>query len=103
MVGARAIALFADDEQQAEIANAAGPARPPTAKIMEAMMPLVSQAARPQMNSLSSREGKNGGTVSMWVESVTVGSPKRSEHVEAAGFHVHALHFAVVCAANRER
>ncbi len=43
---------------------------------MAAMMPLVSHAPRPQMNSSSSREVKNGGTVSMWVESVTVsGSP----------------------------
>ena len=35
-------------------------------------MPLVSQAPRPQMCSSSSREVKNGGTVSMWVESVTL-------------------------------
>ena len=40
---------------------------------MEAMMPLASQAPRPQMCSSSSREAKNGGTVSMWVESVTTG------------------------------
>src|ERR1035438_5225349 len=38
---------------------------------MQAMMPLVSQAPRPQMNSASSREAKKGGTVSMWVERVT--------------------------------
>ena len=54
------------------------------ALIMAAMMPLVSQAPRPQMNSSSSREGKNGGTVSMWVESVTVGRSPQREDVEAA-------------------
>ncbi len=47
------------------------------ALIMAAMMPLVSQAPRPQMCSSSSREAKKGGTVSMWVESVTA---SRSPH-----------------------
>src|SRR3954449_7504113 len=42
---------------------------------MAAIPPLVSHAPRPRMNSSSSEEGKNGGTVSMWVESTTAGSP----------------------------
>ena len=42
---------------------------------IEAMMPFVSHAPLPQMYSSSSREGMNGGTVSMWVDSVTAGSP----------------------------
>ena len=58
-------------------------------------MPLVSHAPRPQMWSSSSREAKNGGTVSMWVESVTVSSlaPLR-EDVEPARLHFDALHAA---------
>ena len=48
-------------------------------------MPLVSQAPRPQMYSSSSREGKNGGTVSMWVESVTTGSPKVAKTLKRCG------------------
>src|SRR4029077_10094769 len=38
--------------------------------------PLASHAPRPQRNSSSSREGKNGGTVSICVESVTIGLPQ---------------------------
>ena len=47
--------------------------QPSAAWIIAAMMPLVSQAPRPQMYSSSSREAKKGGTVSMWVERVTAG------------------------------
>ena len=55
-------------------------------------MPLVSQAPRPQMYSSSSRDGKNGGTVSMCVESVTTGRvAELREHVEAVRLHFHAL------------
>ena len=43
------------------------------APIMAAMMPLASAEPRPQMNSSSSLEGKNGGTVSICVDSVTFG------------------------------
>ena len=54
--------------------------------IIDAMMPLVSQAARPQMYSSSSREGKKGGTVSMWVESVTAGwSPHWAKTLKRCG------------------
>ena len=57
-----------------------------TALIMLAMMPLVSQAPRPQMYSSSSREAKNGGTVSMWVESVTTsGSPHWAKTLKRRG------------------
>ncbi len=65
-------------------------------------MPLVSQAPRPQMNSSSSREGKNGGTVSMWVESVTSRrvAPARKD-VEAAGFDFDLLDGAVVAGGER--
>ena len=53
---------------------------------MLAMMPLVSQAPRPQMKSASSREVKNGGTVSMWVESVTAsGSPHWAKTLKRRG------------------
>src|SRR5438876_318124 len=45
------------------------------AAIMAAIIPFASQEPRPQMKSPSSREPKKGGTVSIWVESVTTGSP----------------------------
>ena len=45
------------------------------AAIMDAMIPFVSHAPRPQIAFSSSREGKNGGTVSIWVERTIVGSP----------------------------
>ena len=56
-----------------------------TAKIMDAMMPLVSHAPRPQINSPSSRDAKNGGTVSMCVESVTTGSPQCANTLKRCG------------------
>ena len=67
-------------------------------------MPLVSQAPRPQMYSSSSREAKNGGTVSMWVESVTIErlAPLR-EDVEAARLHFHALDAAAVARGQRRQ
>jgi len=53
---------------------------------MQAMMPLVSQAPRPQMCSSSSREAMKGGTVSMWVERVTVsGSPHWAKTLKRRG------------------
>ena len=67
-------------------------------------MPLVSQAPRPQMYSSSSREAKNGGTVSMWVESVTVKPlAPLGEHVEAARLHFDALHAAVEAGGQRRQ
>ena len=63
-----------------------------TAKIMDAMMPLVSQAPRPQMYWSSSREGKNGGTVSIWVDNVTMGSPNVASTLKRRGFDGHSLH-----------
>jgi hypothetical protein len=45
------------------------------AAIIAAIMPFASHEPRPQINSASSSEGKKGGTVSMCVESVTMGSP----------------------------
>ena len=59
--------------------------RASAAMIMEAMMPLVSQAPRPQICSPSSREGMKGGTVSMWVERTTMGSPKRTKTLSRSG------------------
>ena len=72
--------------------------------IMDAMMPLVSHAPRPQMYSSSSREAKNGGTVSMCVESVTVEplAPLR-EDVEAARLHLDALDAAVEAGGERRQ
>src|SRR6266404_5032356 len=55
------------------------------ATIIEAMMPFASQDPRPQMNSLSSREAKNGGTVSMCVESVMIGSPQQAKTLSRLG------------------
>ena len=81
---AGAVALLAHHEQQREIAHAFGQ-QFSTAKIMDAMMPLVSHAPRPQMYSSSSREGKNGGTVSMCVESVTTGSPHQASTLKRFG------------------
>ena len=63
--GAGAVAFFADNKQQTEIARAFRKESSSAAVIMAAMMPLVSQAPRPQMCSSSSREGMKGGTVSM--------------------------------------
>ena len=48
-VCAGAVALLADHEEQPEIADARGRAAPRAALIIAAMMPLVSQAPRPQM------------------------------------------------------
>ena len=84
VICAGAVALLADHEQQAEIAHALFE-QALGGVIMEAMMPLVSQAPRPQMNSSSSREGTKGGTVSMWVESVTTGSPKAAKTLKRCG------------------
>ncbi len=67
------------------------------------MMPLVSHAPRPQMYSSSSREAKNGGTVSMWVESVTSRLAPLREHVEAARLHFHALDAAAVARGERRQ
>ena len=103
MVSARAVALLAHHEQQPEIALRRLPAAPPTALIMEAMMPLVSQAPRPQMNSSSSREAKNGGTVSMWVESVTQRLAPLREDVEAVRLHFHALDAAAEAGGQRRQ
>ena len=74
-----------------------------TAKIMAAMMPLVSQAPRPQMCWSSSREGKNGGTVSMCVESVTVGSPHQARTLLRRGSTGISSACPPCCAASSDR
>jgi len=61
-IGPGAIALFAHDEEQAEVAHSAASRRSP-ATIIEAMMPLASVEPRPQIRASSSLEAKNGGTV----------------------------------------
>ena len=38
------------------------------------MIPFASQAPRPYTNSSSSEEGKNGGTVSRWVQNTMRGA-----------------------------
>ena len=55
------------------------------AEIIAAMMPFVSHAPRPRINSSSSLEGKNGGTVSMWVDSVTTGVPHVAKTLKRSG------------------
>src|SRR4029077_163766 len=44
-----------------------------------AIIPLVSHAPRPRTNSPSSLDAKNGGTVSMCVDSVTTGVPQAAK------------------------
>ena len=67
-------------------------------------MPLVSQAPRPQMCVSSSREAKKGGTVSMWVESVTRRLlAELREDVEAARLDGHALHVPAVARGQRRQ
>ena len=63
-IRADAVALLADHEQEAEIRERPRPAALRRAHNMEAMMPFTSQAPRPQISVSSSRDGKNGGTVS---------------------------------------
>ena len=74
VVRSRAVALFARPRRALRDSRSPASSSASTAVSMEAMMPLVSHAPRPQTWSSSSREAKNGGTVSMWVESVTVSS-----------------------------
>ena len=62
-----------------------------TEQIIAAMMPLASQAPRPQKNSSSSLKGKKGGTVSMCVDSVTIGVPSACKNVKALRFNLHSF------------
>src|SRR6202050_5618562 len=55
------------------------------AATIAAMIPLASHAPRPQTNSASSREGKNGGTVAMCVASVTTGCPHEASTLYRPG------------------
>jgi len=55
------------------------------APTIAAIIPFASHEPRPQIKSPSSREPKNGGTVSMCVESVTTGSPQHARILSRSG------------------
>src|SRR5215472_7617654 len=82
--GTDAAALFADDKQKAKL-RVPEDKSDRAAATMAAMMPLASQEPRPWIKVSSSREGKNGGTVSRCVERVTTGSPKERNRLSRSG------------------